>query len=55
MRGSPDVILCEALIDAMSFWRAGYRNVTASYGVNGFTSDHRGIFAELKSRGSSAC
>jgi len=25
--------LCEALIDALSFWCAGYRNVTASYGV----------------------
>jgi len=35
-----DVILCEALIDAMTFWCAGYRNVIAAYGVNGFTADH---------------
>jgi DNA primase catalytic core len=35
-----DVILTEALIDAMSFWSAGYRNVIAAYGVNGFTQDH---------------
>jgi DNA primase len=35
-----EVILCEALIDAMTFWGHGFRNVTASYGVNGFTSDH---------------
>ena len=35
-----DVILTEALIDAMSFWCAGYRNVIAAYGVNGFTQDH---------------
>ncbi|MDR0781234.1 MAG: toprim domain-containing protein [Pseudomonadales bacterium] len=35
-----DVILCEALIDAMTFWCAGYRNVIAAYGVNGFTFDH---------------
>ena len=41
---SKDVILCEALIDAMTFWCAGYRNVTASYGVNGFTADHRAAF-----------
>ena len=28
----------------MTFWVAGYRNVTASYGVNGFTADHRAAF-----------
>ncbi|WP_038253401.1 toprim domain-containing protein, partial [Xenorhabdus bovienii] len=33
-------ILCESLIDAMSFWVAGHRNVTAAYGVNGVTADH---------------
>ena len=44
MIASKDVILCEALIDAMTFWVAGYRNVTASYGVNGFTADHRAAF-----------
>jgi DNA primase catalytic core len=41
---SKDIILCEALIDALTFWCAGYRNVTASYGVNGFTADHRAAF-----------
>ena len=41
---SKDIILCEALIDALTFWVAGYRNVTASYGVNGFTADHRTAF-----------
>ena len=41
---SKDIILCEALIDAMTFWCAGYRQVTASYGVNGFTEDHRRAF-----------
>ncbi|MEH6462265.1 CHC2 zinc finger domain-containing protein [Chitinimonas sp. JJ19] len=35
-----EIILTEALIDAMTFWVHGYRNVTASYGVNGFTPDH---------------
>jgi hypothetical protein len=35
-----EIILCEALIDALTFWCAGYRNVTASYGVEGFTADH---------------
>lgn len=38
---SKSVILCESLIDAMSFWVAGYRNVTAAYGVNGVTDEMR--------------
>ena len=41
---SKEIILCEALIDALTFWVAGHRNVTASYGVNGFTADHRAAF-----------
>jgi hypothetical protein len=41
---SKEIILCEALIDALTFWCAGFRNVTASYGVNGFTEDHRDAF-----------
>jgi DNA primase catalytic core len=41
---SKEIILCEALIDALTFWCAGFRNVTASYGVNGFTEDHRRAF-----------
>jgi DNA primase len=40
LAGAPDVILCEALLDALTFWAAGYRQVTASYGVEGFTAEH---------------
>ena len=36
---SDELILCEALIDALSFWCAGYRNVTSSYGAGGFTDE----------------
>ena len=43
-RRSQEVILCEALIDALTFWGAGFRNVTASYGVEGFTADHLALF-----------
>jgi DNA primase catalytic core len=43
---SKEIILCESLIDALTFWVAGFRNVTASYGVNGFTADHRAAFAQ---------
>ena len=39
-----EIILCEALIDAMTFWCAGYRNVTASYGTEGFGEDHIAAF-----------
>ena len=44
MRDSKEIILCEALIDALTFWCAGYRNVTAAYGVEGFTADHLAAF-----------
>lgn len=37
--GCEEIILCEALIDALTFWRWGFKNVTSSYGVNGFTDE----------------
>ena len=47
---SKEIILCESLIDALTFWCADYRNVTASYGVNGFTEDHRQAFKKHGTR-----
>jgi DNA primase catalytic core len=44
LAASQEIILCEALLDALTFWCAGYRNVTASYGVEGFTDDHLAAF-----------
>lgn len=44
VRDSKEVILCEALIDALTFWCAGYRHVTAAFGVEGFTADHLEAF-----------
>jgi DNA primase len=35
-----EVIVCESLIDALSFWVHGQRHVTAAYGVQGFTAEH---------------
>ncbi len=46
LSASNEIILCESLIDALTFWCAGYRNVTASYGVEGFTADHLAAFKE---------
>ena len=42
--GQAEVLRTEALIDAMTFWCAGYRNVTAAYGVEGLTDDHLAAF-----------
>ena len=43
-QSSTEIILCESLIDAMTFWVHGFKHVTASYGVNGFTPDHLAAF-----------
>ena len=40
LKGSRSVILCEALIDALTFWVNGFRNVTCAYGVEGFGAEH---------------
>ena len=47
---SPEIILCEALLDALTFWCAGHRNVTSSYGINGFTDDHLAAFRKYGTR-----
>ncbi len=46
LAASPEIILAESLIDALTFWNAGYRNVTAAYGMNGFTDEHRAAFKQ---------
>jgi DNA primase len=48
LEGQAEIILCEALIDALTFWAAGYRNVTSCYGVNGMTEE---LLSALKSCG----
>ncbi|MBC7513497.1 MAG: toprim domain-containing protein, partial [Herminiimonas sp.] len=44
LAASKEIIVCEALIDAMTFWCAGFTHVTAAYGVEGFTDDHLTLF-----------
>jgi DNA primase len=44
LAASKELILCESLIDAMTFWANGFRSVTAAYGVNGFTEEHLEAF-----------
>jgi DNA primase catalytic core len=48
--GATEVILCEALIDALSFAAAGFRNVTTAYGVNGFTDELLDFLIAQKTR-----
>jgi hypothetical protein len=38
--GTDELIVTESLIDALSFWCAGYRHVTAAYGTGGWTAEH---------------
>jgi DNA primase len=48
LEGQPEIILCEALLDALTFWAAGYHHVTSCYGVNGMTDE---LLGALKSCG----
>jgi DNA primase catalytic core len=48
LTASREIILTESLIDALTFWCAGYRNVTAAYGVEGFTDE---VLAAFKAHG----
>ncbi len=34
-----ELILCEAILDALTFWCAGFRNVTCTFGANGMNED----------------
>ena len=46
VQASKEIILCESLIDALTFWSAGFRNVTTSYGIEGFTNELLEAFKE---------
>ena len=39
LANAEEIILCESIIDALTFWRWGFRHVTCSYGTNGFTDE----------------
>ena len=46
--GCEEVIVCEALLDALTFWRWGFKNVTSSFGVKGFTDEILQALINLK-------
>ncbi len=39
LRESREIILCESLIDALTFWVAGFRNVTSAFGAGCITPE----------------
>jgi DNA primase len=39
LAATDEVILCESIIDALTFWCAGLRNVTTAYGIEGYTDE----------------
>lgn len=43
-----ELILCEALLDALTFWCAGYRNVMSAYGIEGVTDELLDAIAAAK-------
>ena len=48
LESSKEIILCESVIDALSFWVHGFRNAVCSYGTNGLTDEHLKLFKEHK-------
>jgi len=38
------LLIAEAILDGLALWQAGYRNVIALYGTNGWTPDHEALF-----------
>ena len=44
VKDAETIILTEGIIDALSICKAGFKNVTALYGVNGLTEAHETIF-----------
>lgn len=43
-----EVILCEAVLDALTFWRHGFRNVSALFGTEGLTDELWEALARVK-------
>jgi DNA primase len=41
-----ELVVCESLIDALTFWRHGLRHVTAAFGADGFTDELQGAIKD---------
>ena len=43
-----EILLCESILDALTFWSAGLRNVTCTFGTSNFTPDLWNFFKRIK-------
>jgi 5S rRNA maturation endonuclease (ribonuclease M5) len=50
MKGSKDLILTESVIDALTLYQVGFRNVSAIHGTQGFTADHEELLRRFRVR-----
>ncbi len=41
-----ELVVCESLIDALTFWAHGFRGVTATWSADGFTDEHKRAFKQ---------
>jgi len=49
------LFITEAILDGMSLWQAGFKNVIALYGANGWTDDHEKLLRENNTTGIYLC
>ena len=47
---SKSLILTESIIDALTLYNAGFKDVIPCYGVNGLTDDHMALFASQQTK-----
>jgi DNA primase len=47
---SQTLLLAEAILDGLSLWQAGFKNVIAIYGCNGWKPDHEALLRENNTR-----
>lgn len=50
LQASAEIIVCEAILDALTFWRWGFRHVTTAFGIEGFGPDLLGAMREHGTR-----
>ena len=48
MKGASEVILAESVLDAMTLYQAGMRNVSCVYGTQGLTADHEELLQRFR-------
>jgi DNA primase len=50
VKRSKSIILTESIIDALTLYSAGFKDVIPCYGVNGLTGDHLALFARHQTK-----